>query len=144
MTLPLDSLVIFRGNAGLSVTVSSNSFADGIKELDSVVDSLGSYYRREDPNASISYRALTHRDARLYDVANGTGHKIGTVSITPKGVNTRIDRREQDDFPIADPTRYRETYWIFFNPKDRSETREHREGYAIFADPTGRKTRRNQ
>lgn len=146
MTLALESLVIFKGDSGLSLTVAFDRSADGTRELDEVVANLQSYYQchTSDYGAHLSRGPVTGgEDSLWYIVLNGSEVRIGQVKITPKGVVTKTDSRPEDDFPISDPNRYKETYWVYFFPDDKSMKREQREGFASFVDSTRIRTRRN-
>lgn len=144
--MTIESLVVM-GETTLRLYVVSDVHATGTSELTSLVSSLESYYR------SLTSNDKTHlspqpksvdKGALLYYVYQGAGSKdyIGTVKVTPEGVDTKVDINHDIDYAIPDQTVYMEKYLINFFPQDKLKRKEHRDGFARYIDPDGTKQKR--
>ncbi|MDP2749786.1 MAG: hypothetical protein Q8O89_03065 [Nanoarchaeota archaeon] len=131
---------VFNGDSGLCLNIFSNRDANCAKELSSIVNSLDSFYTRE-------YAAQINKSQIPADDNSGFLYRVfqnkqyfATVKITPKGVEAKPRKRAHEDYPIADPTTYTETYFMYFFPQDKTKRSEHREAYLKFIDPSRTKT----
>ena len=132
------SITVFKGDCGMSLSVFSNANSDGQKELSNVIESVSESLRKDmQDNAVIipENHKQTNDLALLYNLYDGSDEYFGTLKVIPKGTFAKINKNENQDFPISDQTIYGETYFIFFYPKDKSRRAEHRDNYAIYLDP---------
>lgn len=151
MALEVQGITIFRGDSGLCLRVVSDRDADGSKELSNVVYSLRDFYSTVIGKHSLDSKPKPVEDASgpafLYTLRRKNKEDetkkehAGTIKIVQKGMTPKTDLRKGDDYAIADPTRYIESYFLFFFTEDKSIRGRHRDAYAVFLDPSMKKTR---